>query len=337
MQLTALLARLLEGADLDRNEARNLMMVFASGGFVPEQAAGVLVALQMKGAKPQEIAGMAELLREHALQMNHEYENLVDTCGTGGGRPTFNLSTGAAIVAASCGAKIAKHGNRSVTSKCGGVDVLEALGVRMSADPERLSRMLQQTGIVFLFAPNHHGSMKAIGPVRKALGVRTVFNQLGPLANPAGATRQLIGVYDQKLVKPMADALVLLGAEHAFVVHSADGMDEVSPCNLTDYAEVADGTVRTGTFHPSDFGFDPLPESALTQGNDVKESAERLMAALDYSQPHRSLALVPNASVALLLAGSFSTISDAAAATLRAIEEGEAVKKLLQVIEVTNQ
>lgn len=336
MPLTQLLSRLMGGLDLSQEEAELLMSVFASGDFAPEQAAGLLVALQVKGATAEELAGMASVLRASALSLSHDFPNLVDTCGTGGGRSTFNLSTGAAIVAAACGTKVAKHGNRSVTSKCGGVDVLEALGVRMSADPEFLSRMLTQTGIVFLFAPNHHGSMKAVGPVRKSLGIRTVFNQLGPLANPAGAKRQLIGVYDKAFVRPMAEALRLLGAERAFVVHSTDGMDEISPCAPTDYAELAGGTVTEGSFAPQDFGLEPLEPAVLMAGSDVAESAKILNSALDRSNPDRSRALVPNAAVALLLAGVAGTLEEASEIALGALESGAAAQKMRQIIEVTS-
>jgi len=325
----------MKGLDLSQEEARTMMSVFASGEAHAAQVAGVLVALQMKGVKPSELAGLAEFLRESAVPLAHNCPNLVDTCGTGGGRTTFNLSTGAAIVAAASGAKVAKHGNRSVTSKCGSADVLEALGVVLTSDPESLSKLLETVGIVFLFAPHHHGSLASVGPVRRALGVRTVFNLLGPLANPAGARRQLIGVYDSGLVRPMAEALLLLGAERAFVVHSEDGLDEISPCAPTFYAEVRDGKVTEGKFRPADFGLVDVPDSALASGDTIEDSSRILVSALDYSEPNRSRALIPNSTIALLLAEVANDFADGSRLAMDAIESGSVMAKLNELIEVS--
>ncbi len=324
------------GLDLSRAEARSLMSVLSEGTGDPIQVGAVLVALQVKGVRPSELAGLAEGLRERALTLAHDHPALVDTCGTGGGRTTFNLSTGAALIAAAAGAKVAKHGNRSVTSHCGSVDVLEELGVTILADPERLRHLLDQVGIVFLFAQHHHGSMKVLGPVRKSLGVRTVFNQLGPLANPAGARMQLVGVYDLGLVRPMAEALALLGAERAFVVHGEDGLDEVSPCAPTAYAEVSEGRVKEGRFEPRDFGFDPIPESVLFPGSTVAESAEVLHAGLTGTSVDRSRAMVPNAAVTVMLAGLASSPSQAASLAWQTIESGAAARLLDKVVEATS-
>ncbi|MBS1722205.1 MAG: anthranilate phosphoribosyltransferase [Armatimonadetes bacterium] len=334
MSLRPLLAKLMQGADLTREEAKGLMQILAEGAFEPAQVGGLLVAMQVKGATAGELAGLAEALRERALALDHEFPNLVDTCGTGGGKTTFNLSTGAAIIAAAAGAKVAKHGNRSVTSSCGSADVLESLGVSFTSDPERLAHLLAQVGIVFLFAPHHHGSMKAVGPVRKALEVRTVFNQLGPLANPAGARRQLVGVYDAALIKPMAEALALLGAEHAFVVHSEDGMDEVSPCAPTRFAEVKSGRVTIGAFNPSDFGLRDVPESALRPCETIADSAAALREALAF-EGARGFALVPSAAVALLLAGAAGTLEQAAGLATEAMRSGAATSTLRQFVEAS--
>ena len=335
MPLVPLINRLLAGSDLDRSEAADLMRFLARGEAAPEQVAGVLVALQAKGVRSEELAGFAEVLRESVLKIQSGSPNLIDTAGTGGGRSTFNLSTGAAIVAAAAGAKVAKHGNRSVTSRCGSADVLEALGVTLIDDPERLSVILDDVGIAFMFAPNHHSSMRAVGPVRKALGVRTVFNQLGPLANPAGARRQLIGVYDRSLVRPMAEALAILGAERAYVVHSEDGMDEVSPCAPTYLAEMSSGQLKEGHFKPSDFGLGDLDSSVLEPGESPQENANILMSALDGSDTARSQCLVPNTAVALVLAGVAATIEEGAHLATKTIWSGEAVRTLDRLVEAT--
>ena len=335
MPLTAVLNRIMKGFDLSQEESRKMMSVFASGDASAEQIAGVLVALQIKGVRPAELAGLAEFMREKAIPLAHQFPVLVDTSGTGGGRTTFNLSTGAAIVAASVGAKVAKHGNRSVTSKCGSADVLEAFGVVLTADTERLCHLLDEVGIVFLFAPNHHGSLQGVGTVRRALGVRTVFNQLGPLANPAGARRQLIGVYDKELVRPMAEALALLGTERAFVVHSEDGMDEISPCAPTTYAEVLGSKVTDGRFIPADFGLHDVPDQALSSGESMADSARILRSALNYSEKDRSDALVPNASVAILLAGLTSEMAAGSQMAKDAMASGVAVDTLDKLVEAS--
>jgi anthranilate phosphoribosyltransferase len=313
------------------------MRQFAEGAAPSEQVAGVLVALQAKGTRPSELAGFAEALRASAKKIVCDETRLVDTAGTGGGRPSFNLSTGAAIVAAAAGAKVAKHGNRSVTSACGSADVLEALGVRLVEDPARIRDILETVGIAFMFAPNHHGSLKAVGPVRKALGIRTIFNQLGPLANPAGAKYQLIGVYDPGLLRPMAEALVLLGAERAFVVHGEDGMDEVSPSAPTKFAEVSEGSVREGVFTPEDFGLSPVPEYALDPGTSVQESADILAGALAWKSADRGSALVPNAATAVYLAGLAENLSSAAEIARETMASGAATRKLEELGEASRQ
>jgi anthranilate phosphoribosyltransferase len=327
----ALLERLIEGADLTRREANEAMRSLMSGAFEDAQIGGFLVAMRIKGANAEELAGFAEVMREHATGLGSQHPTLVDTCGTGGGPATFNLSTGAAIVAAAAGAKVAKHGNRAVTSKCGSADVLEALGVGLGSDPEQLLKTLDEVGIVFLFAPNHHPAMRHVGPARKALGVRTVFNQLGPLANPAGARRQLIGVFDPAMVRPMAEALALLGAERAFVVHGDLGMDEVSPCGKTLVAELVGGEVRDSVLTPRSFGLEPVPFEALAAGDDPKTNAKVLKEALSKPDSPRAAALLPNASVALLLAGVATDLQDGAAKAREAIRSGAAMKTLKEL------
>lgn len=334
MSAHALLEALIAGRELGWQEAQGLMRHFMSGEAEDAWIAGALVALRMKGVSGTELAAFADVMRGHAMGLAKAHPNLVDTCGTGGGRPTFNLSTGAAIVAAAAGAKVAKHGNRAVTSKCGSADVLEALGVVLLGDPEQLQHVLDAVGIVFLFAPHHHPAMRHVAAARKALGVRTVFNQLGPLANPAGAKRQLIGVYDPAFLRPMAEALLGLACERALVVHGTDGMDEISPCAPTQYVEVADGKVVEGTFSPSDFGQDPLTHDDLMPGSTQAENADILREALGSADSRRSLALVPNAAAALYLAGH-GTLTACADLARRTIASGEALRKLDEIVEVT--
>jgi anthranilate phosphoribosyltransferase len=312
MSLTPLIAKLIAREDLGQGDARTALEVMVGGDEPPERIAGFLTALQTKGVTAEELAGFAGLLREGQMDLAARFPGLVDTCGTGGGRATMNLSTGAAIVAASAGAKVAKHGNRAVTSQCGSADVLEALGIRLEADPERLEHALDQLGIVFLFAPSFHPSLAKVGPVRRALGVRTVFNQLGPLANPVGAKRQVVGVYSPDLIGPMAEALRLLGAEEAFVVHSRDGLDEVSPCAPTDYAHLAGGEVHRGEFGPEDFGLPELLPSAVAPAADASGGAQLLREALTDPTSPRSWALTPTATVAVYLAGIGGSLREAA-------------------------
>ncbi|MBL8065673.1 MAG: anthranilate phosphoribosyltransferase [Chthonomonadaceae bacterium] len=335
MALTSYLDQLVGGRDLSMDGAYGLMEALAGGGQSPEQVAGVLVAMQTKGVCAQELAGMALYLRRTAVPLSHSFPDLVDTCGTGGGPPTFNLSTGAAIVAASAGARVAKHGNRSVTSKCGSADVLEELGVSLHTEPERLERLLGLLGIVFLFAPHHHGALKSVGPVRRALGVRTVFNLLGPLANPAGAQLQVIGVYEARYVPVVAEALTLLSCKRGFVVHSFGGLDEVSPLGVTHYAEIVNGNLSEGEWHPADFGLSDSDHVSMDPGDSISTSADILRSAIDGSDPSRSLALVPNSAVAILLSGLAETVGEGAALAKSAIETGLAEKKLNQMIEAS--
>jgi len=329
MNFAATLDSVADGCGLGREAAREVMRLLMAGELPDAQVGGFLMALRAKGVAADELAGFAEALRENAITLHFGVEALVDTCGTGGGAPTFNLSTGAAILAASAGAKVAKHGNRAVTSACGSADVLEALGIPLTSDQGVLSRQLDSAGVTFLFAPLHHAGLKAVGPVRRALGVRTVFNQLGPLANPAGAKRQLVGVYDHSLLMPMAEALRLLGAETAFVVHSADGLDEASPCTETFYVHLSGEELIEGSFHPSDFGLDPLPLAAMAPGQSPEENAAFLREALTDPTSMRCKALLPNAALALWLGGMADGPRKGAAMALEAVASGAANRTLV--------
>lgn len=331
------LAALLEGRDLGREESTRLMGSILEGGLAEAQIGGLLVAIQAKGgASAQELAGFASAMRASAKPMDTGIADLVDTCGTGGGPSTINLSTGAAIVAAAAGAKIAKHGNRAVTSRCGSADVLEALGVRLDVPMERLQEGLSTIGIAFLFAPNHHPAMRHVGPARKSLGVRTVFNQLGPLTNPAGASRQMVGVFKRDLLEPMAQALRLLGTQHAFVVHSEEGMDEVSPSGRTNAIEVQNGACSPTQWTPADFGIESVAFSEIAAGESQATAAESLRSALSGEDSSKARALVPNTAVALVLAGVAKDVSSGAAIAMRAINSGAAIAKLEELVQWTS-
>src|SRR6187200_2752141 len=249
------LARLLDGHDLSREEAHEVMGSIMSGEATPAQIAGFLIALRAKGETADEIAGCGEAMREHALPVRPQRDDLVDTAGTGGdGASTINISTAAAIVAAAAGAGVAKHGNRAVSSASGSADVLEALGFSLEVPPERIAASIDELGFGFLFAPAHHPGFRHAAPVRKDLATRTVFNVLGPLTNPAGARAQIVGVYDPALVPTIAEALVRLDARRAFVVHGAFGVDELSPAGPNLVCEVVDGVVRQREIDPVDLG-----------------------------------------------------------------------------------
>ncbi|MFQ3586102.1 MAG: anthranilate phosphoribosyltransferase [Fimbriimonadaceae bacterium] len=335
MEFRQALQALVRREDLSGPEAESLMGYLIQGEATEAQIAGALVALAVKGATAEELAAFARLLRKHALVVESSQANLIDTCGTGGGIPSFNLSTAAAIVASAAGVPVAKHGNRAVTSACGSADVLEALGVRLTADPEAAAHILSTVGIVFLFAPAYHPALKAIGKVRRELQVRTVFNQLGPLLNPAGAKRQLIGVFDPSLLMPTAEALARLDTEHGFVVCGEDGLDEVSPCGPTRVVEVRDGKLTETTLRPEDFGRRAVPAEAIAPGADVAENAQILREAIRDPDSPRSHAILPGAAMAVYLGGNADTFADAARMAEFAIRSGAASRKLDALIEAT--
>lgn len=264
----AILTSLLEGRDLSLEQAGALMSSIMAGDVPPFRLAGILTALRAKGETVAEIAGFARAMRDGALRINPVKTGLLDTCGTGGdGSGTFNISTATALVAASMGTPVAKHGNRAVSSNCGSADVLEALGVNLDLEPVRVARLIDEVGIGFLYAPDLHPAMKHAMPVRRELGVRTVFNVLGPLTNPAGADRQLLGVFDPELCEPLCHVLRELGSEKAFVVHGAGGLDEVSLLGPTTVAALEDGTVRTFEFLPEQAGLETCRPDDLAGGD----------------------------------------------------------------------
>jgi anthranilate phosphoribosyltransferase len=317
-----------ERRDLTAPEMRAVMRLIMTGQATPAQIGGFLIGLRMKGETVEEIAAAAEVMRELATHVGVSGPHLVDTCGTGGdGVHTFNISTAAAFVAAAAGAKVAKHGNRSVSSQSGSADVLEAAGVALDLSPEQVAQCVNEVGVGFLFAPKFHSAMKhAIGP-RREMGVRTLFNLLGPLTNPAGAPNQLIGVFAREWVERLARVLERLGSEHVMVVHADDGLDEISIGAPTWVAELAHGRVRTYTIEPEAFGFARAEVAALAVEN-VSQSLAMLEAVLDNEPgPARDIVAL-NAGAAIYVAGLAADMREGVEKALHAIESGAARDKL---------
>ena len=307
------------------------------GRASPEETAGLLIALRTRGETADEIAGLARTMRELATKVEVGIDGLVDTAGTGGGTPTFNVSTTAAFVAAGAGCPVAKHGNRSATSQCGSADVLEALGARIDLGPEAVAECIEEVGFGFMFAPQHHAAMKHVVPVRKALGVRTIFNLLGPLTNPAGAPHQVIGVSDGPFLEHMAMALARLGGRSALVVSSEDGLDEISISAPTRVVELRDGKVETYTVTPEDLGVERAPIDAIAFGA-PEENARITRAVLSGADtgPALSLTLV-NAGAAVYAAGRADTLQDGVAAAATAVESGAANELMERFVSRTQE
>lgn len=310
------------------DEASQAMEEIMEGRAQPAQIAGLLIGLSMKGERPAEIVGLARTMRARATPLSRSHAPVFDTCGTGGDRAhTFNVSTVAALVLAACGVRVAKHGNRSVSSRCGSADLFEALGVQISAEPAVVERCLEEAGIAFFFAPTFHPSMRHAGPTRKDLGVRTAFNLLGPLTNPAGASRQLVGVPRPELTELVARSLALLGSERAWVVHGADGLDEISTTGYTKVSEWRGGAVNTFYVHPGDFGL-PKASPAQLRGGDAAENAAiaRRVLAGERGAP-RDIVLL-NAAASLLIAERAGSVAEGIAQAASALDEGRAAKVL---------
>jgi len=333
--LKSIIARIVEGQDLSEEEAHGAMGLIMSGRVSEAQIAGFLVALRMKGETVAEITGCALAMREAATGIDAGDLPVVDTCGTGGDRKgTFNISTAAAIVAAGAGVPVAKHGNRSVSSGSGSADVLEALGVNIDAGPELVQRCLQEVGMGFLFAPLLHGAMKhAIAP-RRALGVQTVFNILGPLTNPAGAKRQLLGIFSESLVEKIAGVLQRLGVQKAMVVHSADGMDEISVCGETLVAEVDPSGIEITTISPEALGV-PRAELAALTVKDAADSAAAIRRVLEGEQGPRRDIVALNAGAAIYVGGRTPTLQEGLGAARDSIDSGRAARKLDDLVKVS--
>ena len=322
------LGRLLDGRDLARAEAREVMEEVMRGEATPAQIGGFLVALRLKGETADEIAGCAEAMRAHVLSVRPKRDDLVDTAGTGGdGAGTFNISTAAALVAAAAGAGVAKHGNRAVSSSSGSADVLEALGFDLELDAARIERSIDELGFGFLFAPAHHPAMRHAAPVRRELGTRTVFNVLGPLTNPAGARAQVVGVYSPDLVSTMARVLARLGARRAFVVHGAGGVDELSPAGPNLVCEVSGGRVRRREIDPQDFGVPRCRPSDLAGGSPA-ENARTIRDIFAGAHGPKREAVLLNAAGAIAAGGHARNLREGYRTAAEAVDSGAAGERL---------
>ncbi len=328
---------LLQGENLTFEQAGQLLDVIFEGEVPEAQIAAFLTAMRIKSATSAELAGLAKSLRSHAVAVKVDVDNLIDTCGTGGGRvKTCNISTSAAIVAAGAGAYVAKHGNRGITSSCGSADVLAELGVNIQAAPEIIAECIKEAHIGFMFAPCHHPAMKYVQPIRKALGFRTVFNILGPLANPASVKAQVMGVSDESLMLTIAEALKLLGTHYAMVVHSS-GIDEITSDGPTKIVELKDGEITTSQFDPGRLGIEAVNLEELTI-TDAKESAAVLKDILSGSGTGPRLdMIVLNAAAAIIVAGLAENFESAIEKARLSISKGAALACLEKLIEVSNR
>ena len=324
------------GGSLSREQAHAAFGQIMGGQWSESQIAGLLVALAMKGETVDEIAGAAEAMRDNVVGVDAAGMDVIDTCGTGGtGLSTFNVSTAAAIVAAGAGAKVANHGNVTHTRASGSANVLKALGVNLDAPPETLARCLAEAGVCFCFAIKHHPAMKYAVGVRKALGVRTIFNILGPLTNPAGAKRQVMGLFDAALTETIASVLGMLGAEHALVVHADDGLDELSTTSETKVSEWRDGRVATRTVRPEDFGLERAKlDDLLIDSPEASAGVVRDMLAGREGPPRDIVVL--NAAAALYVAGLADDLAGAVGLAARSIDTGAAKAALDKLVEVSN-
>lgn len=333
--------KLVDGQNLPADEMHRIFGDVMDGKATDTQKSALLIALRMKGETPEEITGAALAMRERVTPLDiddvRDRAALVDTCGTGGdGRGTFNISTLAALVAAAAGARVAKHGNRAVSSACGSADLLSALGVNIDLDAPRMSEVLRRTSISFLFAPKLHPAMGAVAAVRRELGVRTIFNVLGPLTNPAFARRQILGVYADRLLEVLAKVLLALGAEHALVVHSRDGLDEISVSAPTRICELRGGEIITYEITPESIGLREHRFEAIG-GGDADENARIAEAVLSGEDGARRDIVAANAGAALYVAGSAASIREGVVMACDALASGAALAKLRQLVLVTNE
>jgi anthranilate phosphoribosyltransferase len=323
-----LLEKLVRHEDLTTDEAAAAMREVMEGRAAPAALGALLAALVMKGERPNEIVGFARTMREHAVALSRPAGQVFDTCGTGGDRSgTFNISSAAAVVIAACGVRVAKHGNRSVSSRCGSADVFEQLGVKIAAPPAVVEQSLRDANIAFFFAPTFHPSMKHAAPTRQQLGIRTAFNLLGPLTNPAGATRQIVGVPRSELTELLARALLMLGSERAWVVHGADGIDEISTTGYTKVSEARDGAVNTFYVHPSDFGLAKARPGDLA-GGDAAENAAIVRLIFSGARGGPRDVVLLNAGAGLFVAGHSASVRDGIAAAAAAVDSGAATATL---------
>ncbi len=330
------LSRVVRRENLGREEAASVMRILMTGEATPAQVGALLTALAMKGETVEEITGFAETMRAMSTKISTTSIGMVDTCGTGGDKSgTFNISTTAAFVVAGAGVPVAKHGNRSASSLCGSADVLENLGVNLDVSPELVGACVDEIGIGFLYARNLHSAMKHVGPIRAELKLRTVFNILGPLTNPAGAEGQVMGVFDKALIKPLAEVLLQLGSRHVFIVAGSDGLDELTLTGPSSVAEGREGKVTTYDVEPGQFGLPTVSADAL-KGGDADTNAAILRAVLSgESGPARDI-VVLNAAPALVAGGAAETIASGVKQAQAAIDSGAALEKLEQLIQRTH-
>ena len=337
MDIQSAIQQIINNDDLESDDMRTVMRAIMTGACTLAQIAGFLVALRMKGETVDEITAAAEVMRELVTKVNIGKKHLVDTCGTGGdGTNTFNISTTSAFVAAAAGARVAKHGNRSVSSKSGSADVLEAAGVKLDLTPEQVAQCINEIGIGFMFAPSHHSAMKhAIGP-RRELGVRTLFNILGPLTNPAGALSQVLGVFSDVWLKTLAQVLQRLGSRHVLIVHSQDGMDEISISAATKIAELADGRIRNYSITPEKFGLKRADIKTLAVKS-ARDSLKMMLAVLDNKKGAAKDIVTLNAGAAIYVAGIADNFTAGIEKAKDAIESGAAREKLDKLVKLTNK
>jgi len=336
MDMPAAIRAMTERRDLSNEEMTTVMRTIMTGEATQAQIGGFLVGLRMKGETVDEVTAAASVMRELATKVEVNKDHLVDTCGTGGDSSgSFNISTASAFVVAAAGGRVAKHGNRSITSKSGSADVLEAAGVNLNATPEQVASCVNDLGVGFMFAPAHHSAMKhAIGP-RKEMAVRTIFNVLGPLTNPAGAPNQVLGVYDKAWVEPLAQVLKNLGSEHVLVVHAEDGLDEISIGSETHVAELKDGEVKTYTIKPEDFGMQCVSLEKV-RAKDADDSLAIIKSVMDNSDGPAKDIVCLNAGAAIYAAGLAGTLAEGVARAQEVIASGEAKGKIDALVAATN-
>lgn len=336
--LKSAIKKVVERHNLTRAEAAQAMDFIMQGQATPSQVAAFITALKMKGETIEEITGLAEKMREHAVNIFPQAKNLVDTCGTGGDvSGTFNISTVSALVAAGAGVPIAKHGNRSVSSRCGSADVLEALGVKVDLEPKKVEECIDAVGIGFIFAPNFHKAMRFAGPTRKEIGISTVFNVLGPLTNPARAGAQVLGVFRPNLTKIMAGVLKNLGVKKAMVVHGLDGLDEISLSGKTQVAELQNGRIKNYFLEPQDFGFKKCSREEILGGSAQENAAIAIEILRNEEKGAKRNIVIFNAAAAIYVGGKAKDLKEGIAVAVKSVDSGAAYKKLEELIKFTNE
>lgn len=327
--------KITENNDLTEDEAYKVIDEIMKGGAPASQVGAFLLGLRMKGETVEEITGSAKAMRDNALVVELDSDYAIDTCGTGGdGGKTFNISTAVAIIAAAAGVKVAKHGNRAVSSKSGSADVLQELGINIDLEPEKAKKLIDENGMAFLFAQRYHSAMKNVGPIRKELGVRTVFNILGPLTNPAFVKGQVLGVYDKNLTNTVANVLLRMGSERAMVVHGGDGLDEITTTTTTYVSEIKDGKVVDYTIEPQEYGIDKA-EAADINGASAKENAEIIKSIFKGELGPKRDIVVLNAAAALYVGKVVENLKDGIVLAKEIIDSDKALEKLEELIEVS--